>query len=131
MARRFVFALAAGLSLGGCCHGEFGYSIARSTALAQFVARPKTHHHLKRAKPEIAINSMETSKGIPLGEDELSKSDDDQLKRKLVICRGCDPPADDQANPIWPKAKASGYSLTADEVSRLLLGQPVLSGSPR
>ena len=100
--------------------------------IAQFVPRPKTHHHVKRAKAKIATNSMVTSKVISLGEDELSKTDDDQLKRKLFICRGCEQPAaDGQTNSIWPEAKANGYSLTADEVSRLLPGHPVLSAGSR
>jgi hypothetical protein len=132
MIRRCVVALAAGLSLGGCCHDGFGYSVSRSSALAQFVPRPKTHHHVKRAKNEIATTSMVTSKVISLDEDELSKSDDDQLKRKLVICRGCErPSADSQTISIWPEVKANSYSLTADEVSRLLPGHPVLSGGSR
>ena len=129
MARRLVIALSAGLSLGGCCHDGFGYSVSHSSTLAQFHAIPKPHH-LKRSKPRNAINSTATSKDVPASEDELSQSASDELSKKLVICRGCeDPTPNDQANSIWPKSAAG--NLTVGQVSRLFPAQTTVGGGLR
>jgi len=130
MAKRLAFAIVAGLSLGGCCHDGFGYSASHSSTLAQLRPIP-IPHHLKREKPRNASNSTVTSEDIPLSEDELSKSADDELRKKLVICRGCEQPEPDrQANSIWPRSPADGH-LTVDQVSRLFPAQSPLSGGQR
>ncbi len=125
MARRLAFAIAAGLALGGCCH-DMGSYVPPSNAQAKFVPLPKPHH-LKRARPRHTANTEVTSNAIPPSEDELSKLDpvskerraaldaingaaDDELRKKLVICRGCMQPApDDQLSSIWPSRAPQGY----------------------
>jgi hypothetical protein len=133
MTRRLAFAIAAGLSLGGCCHDGLGYFASRSSTLAEFGPAPKPHH-VKRAKAQNSSNpAVTSSKNISPSEDELSKlkpysrewhaaldainrAADDELKRKLVICRGCTAP-DDQTGSLGPKRAAGGY-LSPDEASR-------------
>lgn len=128
MARRLAVAIAAGLFLGGCCHDGLGYSAWHSSTLAEFGPAPKPLH-VKRAK------ARNPSKPVMTSSEDSSASDDsadEELRRKLVICRGCEQPGlDDQANSIWPKRPADGYYLTVDEVSNLLPGQPILSGRRR
>lgn len=129
MAKRLVVALAAGLSLGGCCHDGFGYPVWHSNGLAQLRPIPKPHH-LKRSKPANANTVTMAPKDIPASEDAFSQSAEDELRKKLVICRGCETPApNDQTGSIWP-TRASGY-LTVDQVSKLFPDQSSSGGGPR
>jgi hypothetical protein len=123
MVRRLAYAIAAGLALSGCCH-DIGSYVPTSNAQAKFAPLPNSHH-VKRSKP--TTNTMLTSDAIPPSEDELSKLDhgstewyaaldainraaDDELRKKLVICRGCAQPATDvQLSSIWPTRAAEGY----------------------
>jgi hypothetical protein len=134
MARRLAFAIAAGLALGGCCHDGMGFFDSRSSVMAEFrpAAKPES---VKRAKTRSTSSTELTSKDLSAGEDELSKlkpysrewrdaldainrAADDELKRKLVICRGCTQPAsDDQTGSLGPKRAPGGY-LSLDEVSK-------------
>src|SRR6202000_1085333 len=112
MTGRLVLALAAGLLLGGCCHDGVGYS--HSSALAQLrpIAKPR---HPKQPKPQVASTDTATPKDFPVGEDELIQTEDDELKMKLVICRGCEDRLPNvRANSVWPKSAAS--HLTVDQV---------------
>lgn len=132
MARRLAFAIAAGLALGGCSHDGFGYSVPRSAALPEFA-----HQHVKLAKARntsnTAVSSKETAEDVSPREDELSKlkpysrewhaaldainrAADDELKKKLIICRGCAAP-EDQTGSLGQKRRAGGY-LSPDEASR-------------
>ena len=147
MARRLAIAIAAGLSLGGCCHDGLGYS-ASHTTFSEFGPAPKPHH-VKRTRArhtgdpivtsseEIPQNEAELSRLKPYSRewhatlDAINRAADDELKRKLTICRGCTAP-DDQTGSLGPKHSAGGY-LSSDEASRavsLPLG-PTSSGGPR
>jgi hypothetical protein len=132
MSRRLGFVIAAGLAVGGCCHDGFGYYVPRSNA--EFGAFPKSHY-AKQAKARSHSNPVVVSEDP--GENELSKlrpyskewhdaldainrAADEELKRKLVICRGCTPPApNDQTGSLGPKRAAGGY-LSLDEASKPL-----------
>ena len=136
MSKRLGFVIAAGLALGGCCHDRVGYYVPRSNAVAEISALPKSHY-AKQAEARRPSNAVATSRDISQGEDELSKlrpyskewhaaldaingAADEELKRKLVICRGCTPPApDDQTGSLGPKRAAGGY-LSLDEASKSL-----------
>jgi hypothetical protein len=42
--------------------------------------------------------------------DAINRAADDELRKKLVICRGCTQTApDDQLSSIWPTRAAQGY----------------------
>ena len=119
MARRLAFTIAAGLALSGCCH-EMGSYVPPSNELAKFASHPKPHH-AKRTKPRHASNLEVTSNVSPPDEngdpkldtdaiDAINRAADDELKKKLVICRGCAQPAPNgQLNSIWPTRAAEGY----------------------
>jgi hypothetical protein len=127
MARPVAFMIAAMLLLGGCCRNEFGYALSPSSSLAEFSPARKPHH-VKRARIRKASNSTVASKEVSSGDD----LDDEELRKKLVICRGCDQPeANDQSNSIWSKPTTDSHYLTADEVSRLFPGQAVFDSSAR
>jgi len=68
-------------------------------------------------------------KDNPPGDDASSQDADEELAKKLVICRGCEPPADAKANSLWPKSAAS--YLTVDQVTRLFPGSTTVSGNAR
>jgi hypothetical protein len=145
MSRRLGFVIAAGLALGGCCHDGVGYYVPRSNAVAEFGALPKSHY-AKQAKARSPGSAAVTSKDISPGEDELSKlrpyskewhaaldainrAADEELKRKLVICRGCTPPTpDDQTGSLGTKRAAGGY-LSLDEASKSLSLPPESTSS--
>jgi hypothetical protein len=145
MARRLAFAIAAGLALGGCCH-DMGSYVPPSNAQAKFVLLPKPHH-MKRARPRHTANTEVTSNANPPSENELSKlapdskeqladldaidrAADDELRKKLVICRGCTQPAPDgQLSSIWPTRAAQGYLAIQKTLRSLSL--PVESTSSR
>src|ERR1700733_9748583 len=118
MARRLAVAIAAGLALSGCCH-EMGSYVPPSSELAKFAhSKP---HHAKRTKPRHASNLEVTSNVSPPDEnghpkldadaiDAINRAADDELKKKLGICRGCAQPAPNgQLNSIWPTRAAEGY----------------------
>jgi len=143
MARRLAFAIAAGLALGGCCHNGFEYSAPHSNSLTKLVPLPKTSH-VKLTKARGISETVTASKDPSPKEDELSKlkpyskewhaalnainqAADDELRKKLVICRGCELPAsEDQVSSIWPKPTSGGY-LSLDAASRFLSAES-LSG---
>ena len=125
MGRRLAFAVALGLALGGCCH-DMGSYVPPSNAQTRFVLLSKPYH-VKRARPRHTDTKELTSNATPLSEVEFSKLDpnskeryadldainraaDDELRKKLVICRGCTQPApNDQLSSIWPTRAAQGY----------------------
>src|SRR5579883_1994011 len=108
MAKGSVVALAAGLALGGCCHDIAGH-VPHSSAQAQFQPASKPRH-VKRSKPRTAIDRTVTLTDIIQSEDELSPSAVDALRKKLVICRGCEDAApDDVVSAVWPTRAADGY----------------------
>jgi hypothetical protein len=128
MARRLAFALAAGLSLGGCSH-DIAARDPFLSARAEF-GRAAVPHPVKRLKSRHADNAFISSKVTVPRADESLDSADDELSKKLVICRGCEDSApNNQAHAIWPKS--AGANLTVDQVSRLFPPQPVLSGGLR
>lgn len=115
MDRRLAFVIAAGLALSGCClDGSGCYVQPPNNALANwdgFGPLPK-RNHVKRLKVRKTSLAVAAPKDSSPSEDELSKlkpyskewigvlnainrAADDELKRKLVICRGCMPPAPD------------------------------------
>jgi hypothetical protein len=119
MAKRLIYAIVGGLALSGCCH-DMGSYLPPSHTQAEFASLPKPRH-VKRAKPQHASNTVLTSSVVHPSDDEFFKLDldsmeainraaDDELKTKLVICRGCEQPAPDgQLNSIWPTRAAEGY----------------------
>ena len=150
MGRRLAFVVAAGLALSGCCPDGVECSIPRSTnARAKLDAlgplpKPK---QVKRAKARNTSKTALTSKDHSPSDDELSKlkpyskewhaaldaierAADDELKRKLVICRGCmSPEPDDQTGSIAPKRAAEGYlSLETSRSVSLPLTPPSSDG---
>jgi hypothetical protein len=145
MGRRLGFVIAAALALGGCCHDGYEYSVPRSSVRAEFGALPKSHYG-KQAKARSLSNAVVTSKDISPGEDELVKlrpyskewhvaldainrAADEELKRKLVICRGCSPPVpDDQTGSLGTKRAAGGY-LSLDTASKSLSLPPEFTSS--
>jgi hypothetical protein len=100
---------------------------------------------VKRTRPRHTSNTAGTSNAISPSEDELSKlspdskewnaaldainrAADDELRKKLVICIGCAPPApDDQLSSIWPTRADAGYLSTQKILRSLFL--PVESNS--
>jgi hypothetical protein len=117
---RLAFAIVATLSLGGCCRDGFAYSFSHSSALAEVPPLPKPYH-VRSAKPRHRNKSIAAIKDISTNDDDASI--DDELKRKLVICRGCDMAASgDQPSSIWPTSSAE--HLTTDQVSRLFPALP-------
>ncbi len=107
MARRLVVAFAAGLALGGCCR-DIGSHVPLSSAQARLPLSSKPHH-LKRSKPRMAVDGTVAPADIP-SEDELSQSAVDALRKKLVICRGCDDASPDEVvSAVWPTRAADGY----------------------
>jgi hypothetical protein len=113
-----------------------GSYVPPSNAQTRFVRLPKPHH-VKRARPRHTDTKNVTSNDTPLSEVELSKLDpnskeryadldainraaDEELRKKLVICRGCtQPEPDDQLSSIWPTRAAQGY-LTIQKTLRSL-----------
>lgn len=116
MARRLAIALAAGLLLGGCCHNGFGNSAPDSSALARFRSMAKPHY-VKRLKTRSTNDGTVATKDILPSQDELSESANNELRKKLVICHGCENLVPtDQPDSIWPK---SSSGLTVDQLSGL------------
>jgi hypothetical protein len=130
MTRGLVVALAAGLALGGCCH-DIGSHVPHSSAQAQFHPASKPHQ-LKRSKPRIAVDSTVTPTDIFQSEDELSQSAIDALRKKLVICRGCEDPApNDVVSAVWPTRAAEGYLSLQKTLRSLSLPEATSSGGPQ
>jgi hypothetical protein len=143
MARRLALAIAAALALGGCCH-DFGSHVPISNAHAEFGLVSKLHH-VKRARLRHISNTTVTSKAIPRGIAELSKSDpdskeaapdtidsvaDDELRQKLIICRGCteQPAPEDLSGSIWPTPRLAERYMSIQRTLRSL-SLPVESSS--
>lgn len=115
MTRRLVFVFASSLALGGCCLGSGCYIQPPTGALASWDGldpMPKPFHakavRVKVQTPSQTVASKERSPG----EEELARlkpysrewvamltainrAADDELRKKLVICRGCLPPEPD------------------------------------
>jgi hypothetical protein len=120
MARQSAFALALVLFLGGCCHDRLGYSAMYPVKYAEIRPRPKSHR-VKPARVRNANNSIVMFEDALSGEYDASA--DDELKRKLVICRGCGPPtSDSRTSSIWPTSSASNF--TVDQLSQLFPSLP-------
>ena len=118
MSRRLVFVIVAGLALTGC--GESARYVQPPTKRLASWDRlgplPK-RNHVKRIKVRNTSEDVVSRDRSP-SEDELSKlkpysqewtavldgmnrAADDELRRKLIICRGCMPPeTDDQTGSI-------------------------------
>jgi hypothetical protein len=111
MSRRLVFVFAAGLALGGCCLGSGCYIQPPTGALASWDGLgPAPKRFQARA---VRVKVQTTSETVASGESSPSEADlaklkpyskewtamlgainraaDDELKKKLVICRGCLP----------------------------------------
>jgi len=128
MVRQLAFALAAGLSLGGCSH-DIAARDPSLCARAEF-GRAAMPYHVKRVKSRHADNALMSSKVIAPRADEAPESADDDISKKLVICRGCEDSApNNQTSAIWPKS--AGAHLTVDQVSTLFPAQPALGGGSR
>ena len=127
MARQLAFALAVGLSLGGCSHDIAAHDPSLS-ARAEFgrVLRP---HHAKRVKLRHVIKAQMPVEEITSRTDEPLDPAEDELSKKLVICRGCEEPApSNPANALWPKSTV--IHLTVDQVSTLFPTQKLSPPQP-
>ena len=126
MARRFVFLLAAALSLCGCCRepGSFSPHSVRAVSNWDGLAPapdqgriPRRHSDISSARAQ-AIDAQQIAAEADPFDEDLSKlrryskewvaafdasnrAADAKLNRKLVICRGClSPETNDQARSI-------------------------------
>jgi hypothetical protein len=120
MSSRLVFVIGAGLALSGCCLESGRYIQPPTNALASWDGRrplPK-RDHIKGVRVKVWKTEAATSKQSSPSEEELSRltpyskewatvlnainrAADDELKRKLIICRGCLlPQPDDQTGSI-------------------------------
>ena len=144
MARRLAFAFAAALALGGCCHDIRAY-VPPSNALAEFGPIPKPSH-VKRIRSRHPRKTTLSSYDASPREHELSKLEphskewdsavdainqaaDDELRKKLVICRGCEQPvAEDQLSAVWPTRAAEGYLSLQRTIRSLSLPEAAPSG---
>jgi hypothetical protein len=115
MSRRLVFVFAAGLTLGGCCFGSGCYMQPPTGPLAAWdgLGPAPTRFQAKVVKaklqrPSQAVGSGETSpseadlaKLKPYSAEwtamlvAINRAADDELRKKLVICRDCLPPEGD------------------------------------
>jgi hypothetical protein len=126
MSRRLVFVFAAGLALGGCCFGGGCYIQPPTGALASWdglgpMPRP---YHAKAVKVKARTTdvAMASEPGSPSEADleklkpysrewtvmlaAINRAADDELKKKLIICRDCLPSGtDDHTSSV----AAGGY----------------------
>ena len=125
MSRRLLFVIVAGLALSGCAESA-RYVQPPTNGLASWdgLGSVPKRNHVKRIKAQKKSEAVASKDSSP-SEDELSKlkpysqewtavldginrAADDELRRKLIICRGCMPPeTDDQTGSI-----AAGGSLS-------------------
>ncbi|MGC2025558.1 hypothetical protein [Bradyrhizobium sp.] len=147
MARRLAFAFAAALALGGCCQDIKGY-VPPSNARVEFGPIPKPKH-VKRVRSGHSSKATLSSSDASASEHELAKLEphskewdsaldalnqaaDDELRKKLVICRGCDQRVDeDQTSAVWPTRAADGYLSLQRTLGSLALPEAAPSGGPR
>jgi hypothetical protein len=121
MSRRLVFVFAASLALGGCCLGGSCYIQPPMGARASWdgLGSPPKPFQAKvvRVKAQMPSQTVASRPSAP-SEAELAalkpyskewtvmlnainRAADDELRKKLVICRGCmSPEADDQTGSI-------------------------------
>jgi hypothetical protein len=125
MARRLAFAIGAGLALGGCCH-DIGSYVPPSSTRAEVGPLLKLHR-AHRAKPRHTKYVGLTSNAVSPSENGLSQLDpnskewnaaldaisraaDEELKKRLIICKGCEQPVPgEQTGSIWPTRADAGY----------------------
>ena len=125
MSRRLLFVIVAGLALSGCAESA-RYVQPPTNGLASWdgLGSVPKRNHVKRVKARKKSDAVASKDSSP-SDDELSKlkpysqewtavldginrAADDELRRKLIICRGCMPPeTDDQTGSI-----AAGGSLS-------------------
>jgi hypothetical protein len=122
MSRRLAFVIAAGSALGGCCMGSGCYIRPQTYALTSWDglgSLPKRNNvkPAKFRKTTVAVASEDESpseeelaKLRPYSKewgaalDAINRAADAKLRKKLIICRGCMPPEqDDQTGSIAPK----------------------------
>ena len=121
MSRQLLFVITAGLGLSGCCLESRSYFEPSPNTLASWDhLAPK--HRLKPVKVpkaseataanESSADEQELSKLKPYSKEwaaalnAMNRADDERLRRKLIICRGCVPPeSTDQTGSIG----AGGY----------------------
>jgi hypothetical protein len=111
MSRRLVFVFAAGMALGGCCLGSGCYIQPPTGALASWdgLGSPPRRFPAKvvRVKAQTPSPTVASAQNAP-GEAELAmlkpyskewtvmlnainRAADDELRKRLIICRGCMP----------------------------------------
>lgn len=147
MAGRLAFAFAAGLALGGCCH-DFRAYVPPSSARAEF-GPIRNSGHVKRTRSRHASNTAASSHYTSLSEHEFSRretqsrerdsaldavnqADDDDLRKKLVICRGCEQPAtEDEVSAVWPTRAADSYVSLQKTLRSLSLPEAAPRADPQ
>jgi hypothetical protein len=115
MSRGLVFVLAASLGLGGCCFGGGCYIQPPTGALASWDGlgpNPNRFHaKIVKAKVQTASQVVASRESSPSEADleklkpyskewtvllnAINRAADEDLRKKLVICRGCLPAAPD------------------------------------
>lgn len=146
MARRLAFAFAAALALGGCCQDIRGYVPPSNAREFGPIPKPK---HVKRIRSRHSSKASLSSNHASPSEHELAKLEphskewvsaldalnqaaDDELRKKLMICRGCDQRVDeDQTSAVWPTRAADGYLSLQRTLGSLSLPEAAPSGGPR
>lgn len=87
----------AGLSLGGCCLTVGGCNAPVATAATNWDGLgdpstedvPRAPKPLVLTRPRAAKPDRSNAGGSRQADDVSQPSDDDALKRKLIICQGC------------------------------------------
>jgi hypothetical protein len=127
MSGRLVFVVAAGLAVSGCCIGTGCYvqpSVNALTSWDGLGSLPK-RNHVKRVKVQktsvaVASKAVASEDNSPTEEDlaklrpyskewgevfdSINRRYDVELRKKLIICRGCTAPeSDDRTGSIAPK----------------------------
>ncbi len=122
MTRRLVVVIAVGQALSGCCPGIGCYIPPPTSGLTSWdgLGPLPGNNNVKRAKvrkPSVAVASEDNSpreedlvwlrpysKEWGAVRDAIDRDADAKLKEKLIICRGCMPPEqDDQTGSIARK----------------------------